>query len=312
MAKRTDTAGFGTVEDEVVATTIDAIPLDALQVDTVEFAEMEQKLPIGVWFEGERLQEFTLHPIKTKFDLVLGRLINAHKTKVVTILAQFLPQVVETIGGYPVADLASKMSLSPQRFFEGMAFGDVLMLLLHIRKAAQNSTLVAMAADCPACNYKNQDNPTKNIPFHDLAGLDIPVVRELSQKPVFEVLLEDGLAIHGETIRRILMQPPKLHHMNKISDAMAVTDVEMLYCMVVGLPDSEIYGKVKGQVFGDDLYGELTIKDLARLRDAIEKIQLVPDMSVEMTCARCGHEWDSLVNWGNLRAFLFTAPTAPK
>jgi hypothetical protein len=292
--------------DELPTATIDAVPLGELRIDTIAFSEMEQILPVGIFFEGERLQSFTLHPYKTKYDRLLATLINTHKSKAVKILGQFLPQIVATIGGYPVTDLASKLSLNLSLFFERMCFGDVLTLLLHIRKAAQG-TMIAMEADCEACGTKNKDNPAKGG-YHTLDGLDVPLVHDLKSKPLFEVILQDGIDIPGETIKRVLMQPMKLHHMAKLSEPQSVTDIEMLYAMVVALPDSATYGNIRGQVFSDELYDELTLTDLGILRKAMEKLQIVPDMSLEMNCVRCGHEWKAAVAWGNLRQFLFVPP----
>lgn len=306
MARNT---GFQSVP-EVVSSDVDttAIAIDALEFEEVPLVQLDNTLPIGIFLEGERLTSFTLKPYKTKFDRILGEILGRPKVTILSALQQFLPMMVETIGGIPLGDLAAKLSTSPARLVSGMYLGDALSIVLSIRMAAQGPH-IKMSATCPACGTDNEDKGTPAEPFHDLSYLPIKKVVLLSSDPVVEVRLKDGLEVGKEKLFRVLMQPLKLYQFEAIAKPGAgAMDILMLYEMVAGLPESEYYGKAKGRVFSDDLYDELTMTDQQILVKAIERLQITPKMEAQMECIGCGHKWDAALPWGNLRRFLFVPP----
>jgi len=306
MAKN---SGFQPEPDVLEGSQDNAIPLSSLKITLVPLDQLGTVLPIGVFLEGEQLNSFKLKPYKTKHDRVLGEILSRPKVNLADALQDFLPQVLDEIGGIPVADLASKLSLSVSRLCSGLYLGDVLTILLAIRQAAQGNK-IKMSANCPACGTFNEDKGTISSPFHDIAGLEIKVVEGLGQKPVFEVLLQDGLQVGSETIRSIHMEPLRLHQFQSLvkPGASEAYDIAMLYAMVTAIPESELYRNARGKIFSDELYDELTMKDLEILRDAVDKLQLTPDLQAEMTCRDCRNAWDAALPWGQLRQFLFVAP----
>lgn len=287
----------------------EVIPLSGLKVTTVPLDQLGTALPIGVFLEGDRLNSFKLKPYKTKHDRILGEILSRPKVNLADALQAFLPQVLDEIGAIPIADLAAKLSLSVSRLCSTLYLADVLTILLAIRMAAQGS-LIKMSATCPACGTLNEDQGTPASPFHDIAELEIKVVEGLEQKPIFEVLLQDGLQIGSETIRSIHMQPLRLHQFQALvkPGAAEAYDIAMLYEMVTAIPESEYYRNARGKIFADELYDELTMRDLETLRDAMDKLQLTPDLTAEMACRNCGNEWDAALPWGQLRQFLFVTP----
>lgn len=308
MAFMAKNSGFQQEQEALEISEYHAIPISSLKITTVPMDELGSTLPIGIFLEGDRLNSFKLRPYKTKFDRILGEILSRPKVNLVDALQNFLPQILEEIGGIPIAEVASKASMSVSRLCSSLYLGDVLVLLLAIRQQAQG-TLIKMSATCPACGTLNEDKGTPASPFHDLRGLEIKVL-ENSQKPIFEVRLVDGLTIGGEVIKSILMQPLKLHQFQSIikQGSSEAYDIAMLYEMVTAIPESEYYRNASGKIFSDELYDELTMRDLEILRDAVDKLQLTPDMTAEMTCRNCGNEWEAALPWGQLRQFLFVAP----
>lgn len=302
-------SGFQPNEFTAATAQYDAIPIGNLKVTTTRLDELGNKLPIGIFLEGDRLNSFKLRPYRTKHDRVLGEILSRPKINVVEALQDFLPQILEEIGGIPVSELSSKLSLSVSRLCSSLYLGDALTILLAIRQAAQG-TLIKMSANCPVCSTHNEDKGTPASPFHDLSGLEIPIVEGLEQKPVFEIVLQDGLVVGNETVKSILMQPLKLHQFQALNrqNSNDAYDIAMLYEMVVGIPESEYYRNVKGRIFSDELYDELTMRDLEALRDAMDKLQLTPNLTAEMSCRNCGNEWEAALPWGQLRQFLFVTP----
>ncbi len=285
------------------------IPLASLTITTVPLDQLGPTLPIGIFLEGDRLNTFKLKPYKGKYDRILGEVLSRPKINLSDALQDFLPQILDEIGGVPIGDLAKKMSLSVSRLCSGLYLGDVLTILLAIRKAAQGS-LIKMSGTCPACGTLNEDKGTPASPFHDIAGLEVKVLENLTSLPIVEVLLQDGLQIGSDTVRCIHMQPLRLHQFQTLTKpgSSAAYDIAMLYEMVTAIPESEYYREARGKIFSDELYDELTMGDLGILRDAMDKLQLTPDLEAEMACRNCGNEWEAALPWGQLRQFLFVTP----
>lgn len=274
----------------------------------IEQSAPEKPLPVGQFYEGERLDRFTLHPYTTRFDRLLGQMLKNSRNRLIPVLAQFVPQIVNGIGGFEVKDLAQKFSKSPNRLIEDFFLGDVLTILLCARHEAQG-TDVAIAATCPNCGTKNDDDPKKGRPYHDLSTVKVRSFKNLTSKLIVEVPLVDGITVGSERITRIYMQPLRLYQAEKIANAdTAPEDVSMLYSMVVGVPEVEAYRNVRGNVFGDELYDRLTRNDLKIIRKALRILQPGPDMSIDMICYRCGNEWQEGIAWGRVRDFLYVAP----
>jgi len=316
MAKNALATGFTTEEPDttdIVGIEEESVRLEEIKFQEVELLNLEGNLPIGLFLDGERLNKVTLHPYSTKHDRILGQLLKGTRNRLIPALAQFLPQVIKEIGGYPFTDIAKKMSSSPTRVIENMFLGDVLTIVLMVRQEAQGAD-IAMAATCPNCGTKNEDNPEKGRPYHNLESVIVKTLPNLNKKLVVEVTLEDGLDIFEDHITKILMQPLKLYHAEKIAktDSGEPEDISMIYAMVVGIPESEAFRNAKGTVFNDDLYDQLSRNDLKIVRRALKVLQPGPAMSIEMDCYNCGHEWEETLGWGRLREFLYIAPDSPE
>ena len=294
-------------------TTSLAIALSDLRIDRVEASELGCVLPVGLFTpDGEHLKTFELELYRTKYDRILGTLLQSPKAKITTVLGQFLPQYIKTIGGYTFPELSQKFSGIPaSKIIENMALGDALNIVVQIRLASQGSD-IAMSAQCPNCGAQNNDDPAKGRPYHDLSSTEVLCFHGFTQKPLIDVVLKDGIERFGETIHNLHMQPLKLYQLEKIANPGGGTpvDIALMYSMISAIPNVEAYKDIKGQVFSDELYDDLTQGDLDILREAVEKIQPGSDMNAEMTCVACGTDFKSQIPWGNLRSFLFTSAKA--
>lgn len=311
MARNTSgtaqTQGFAP-EEEQASREIDAIPFESIKFEKIEFSELGNRLPTGFFLHGERLDKYTLEPYKTKHDRVLGQYIKNSRNRLIPVMGRFFPEIVATIGGYPVKDLASKLSTSPHRLFESMYLGDALTLLLGIRHESIGDE-VAISCVCPNCNTKNDDNPKKGRPFHDMSTITVKAFANLTSKPIVAVTLKDGFEVFGDRVMTLHMQPLKLYQAENIAKSEGTPeDLVMLYSMVCGIPEAEAYKNVAGQVFSDELYDELTKDDLKIVRKALKALQIGPEMSVDMECYSCGFQWEESIAWGRLREFLFVSP----
>lgn len=285
----------------------DVVPVNDLKVDEIEFQDLGNILPHGIFIEGERLNEYTLHPYKTKYDRILSNIMKASKRKFSAMLGEFLPNMVASIGGYELRDVANKLGCdSSSRIFQNMVFGDAMSLLYRIRVSSQGNHHVAISTQCPNCGTINTDDPRKGRPYHDMGTVPVGVIANLKNPLEVAVRLPTGLTIFGQKCDVIYMKPLKLRQMDKISDSDNVEDISTLYETVSSIPQSEAYKNVRGQVFSDELYDELDMRDLQVLRDAVVSLQKVgPKLTIENECYSCGYEWEVPLGLGRLREFLF-------
>lgn len=316
MAKKSVTdvteSGQGFADEDKSADYVDnennTIPLESLRIKTIQLRELGDTLPVGINLNGVRLTDFKIRPFRAEYDRILGQMLKRNGRKLISVMSDFLPEIIDGIGGYGIKELASKLETSPKKLIENMPLGDVLTLILGARSASQGSQ-IAMSATCPRCNTKNDDDPEAGE-YHDLSSIEIDCVENdfSGNKLIVEVTLKDGLKVFDDKIMKIWMQPIRLYHAELIGKANKnADDVSMLYSMVCGMPECSAYHNTRGQMFGDELYNELSREDLAILRKAMKVIQPGPKMQIEMECFNCGFEWEESVNWGNLREFLYVS-----
>lgn len=291
------------------------IPIDDLKVDEILFRDLNDdngfRLPHGLFVDGEKFDRFTLEPYKAKYDRQLAAIIkNIGRKGFSGIVGNFFPQIVSTIGGMNPRLLAQKTGDGDaNRLFNRLTFGDIVTILYQIRVNSQESYDIALTDTCPNCGTKNEDS--KETGFHDIGQVKVKLVRDLKQDLQVAVKLSKGIDPgFGAVADIVYMKPIKLHQMQRIADTKRAEDIEMLYQMVSALPQIPEYNARPGDVFGDELYDELGIRDQEILTDAIGKLQLGPEMTIGNTCYACGHEWDVALGMGRLREFLFRPPSA--
>jgi len=288
----------------------DFIPLEDLKFEEAEISQLGTQLPVGLYLEGEHLNDCVLRPYKTGHDRILGQYLKMNRQNLIKVLSLFLPEVVSSIGGYTLNQLAEKMAVSPGRIFEGMVLGDVLSIVLRLRMQAQGDD-IAISAVCPNCGTKNEDGPERG--YHQVGTTMVKYLPSLSRRLIVGVQLKDGLKIGPDLVKLILMKPLRLFQAGKIGKSNVSTpeDIAMLYEMICGLPESEYYRNTRGSMlFGPELYDELSAEDLRILRNAIKKLQPGPEMTIDMECFMCGHEWQEGLSWGRIREFLYYSDTA--
>lgn len=308
--------GFEEQESSQALNNDEAVSLiDDIEYKKVDLANLRNRLPVGIFRKGHAIRSFTLHDYTPRFDRELGGALKNSRNKLIPVLANFLPKVIKSFGDYEPKELAKEFNTSVSKLINNMTLADVLTILLATRLKMvgvdddeEVSCPIAMGAVCPNCQTRNVDDPDKGRPYHELASVEINMIPNLRQKPIYEVQLEDGIKVSDEeVIERVWMNPMKFNDADKVaSREEEATDISMLYAMIYSLPDSETYSQVRGQVFSDELYDRLTQRDLQKLRKAMEKMQPGPDMTVSMECYKCGFEWDEGLPWGRPREFLFT------
>lgn len=326
MAK---TAGFSSspVVDEVAES--QAIPLDALKFVDIELGDLGNELPVGIFLpDGTRLRDFILKPYHGDDEVILGRIIedasdrSGNLTNPMKVLKQFLPYVVDSIGGLTIKEIAAKFATSVSEIFGRMYLGDVTTIMMKLRLQAHGFEF-AMSAECPKCGTVTSDDPAKGRAFHDLSSLVIKTIPNLPQKPVFELVLPESFMLYEDEITRLWLEPLKLNQLDKLlkSTSGNPKDLDQIKEMVVGLPESSVYAKQGGKFFDQAMFAQLaTGKDgrVSKSKDAvykaIAKMQPGPKMDAEMSCSNpmCKNKWTASYPWISFREFLYFGASAPE
>ena len=285
-----------------------AIKLENLKFREVELGEFLGQFCVGITLEEEQLTTFSLVPPTTKLDRALGSLLSANANKLISVLPQYLPELIDTVGGYSFKDLAKKLSTSPSQLVQGMAMGDLLLLILNARiKARDGDGAIEMAVKCINCGHLNKDTPDS---CHDLKTISVKVPPKHEGKFIVEVNLSDGFRVGKDLVTKVYMEPLKLYQVKKITDPTpgSPEDITALTYLITEIPEAEDYQKIKGRKFSVDDYDNLTLRDAKILKKAVQ--ELVPGMpgpaiNLEMICSNCGNEWEAAPAWADLRNFLF-------
>lgn len=246
-----------------------------------------RKLPVGIWVEGDRLRNFRLNAYTTEHDLLLTTFYSdgeeEHEVDFLQLCCYFLPQIIESIEGYSIKELAVKLQISTSRLIQEMFAADILAILLNIR-ASNGGLDVAFGDICPACGTKNQDNPELGL-YHSLEAIDITYLD--SNGLIEPVTLRQGIDWDGEIRRSLQLQPIKF-----------IQFVEMMQSATL---QSEISTLMAQGSFTEQYFrGIRDLSDRNKIFAASKELsQVGPEMEmpVQMICRSCRHEWESLLHW---------------
>jgi hypothetical protein len=311
-------------------------PSGCFDIETFEFAEAEfseltNTLPLGMFVDGEHLRSIQLvDRLTTKIELEVETIMKRHKRNLLEAAPYFLGKFIKSIGNYSLSAIQEKMGeASIDRVFSGMYFCDVLHLILAVRTTTSGSEIF-LQSKCPNCGGDNSDDSSTG--GHQLNTINVKYLDEELTSPLgFLVRLKDGLRdadIENEDgkyapkySKQFVMQPYKWWQAKKVlggkktdkSTAHLPEDIVMLCQMVKNIPDSILYGRggnTRREVFNVNLYTEITLKDAAILKKAIQKLQPGPEILVDIECIHCSHEYQESLPWANIRAFLFDVDSA--
>lgn len=297
--------GFET-ETETLPVSTDTISSEELKVQTFELQDLGRRLPLGFFADGSRLDYFELHPYTTQHDLILAQRTNEDFH---IKLGRFLPQIVKSIGGIEITELAKSLSTKPEKLFQRAYLADVFAIVLNVRLETVGAD-IAIADQCRRCGAEYKDSEESG--YHDLGQCEIGVALNLMQPPIVEVVLPDGFKDAGRTVKTIHLQPLRAYQTKETKGTPEdKIEIVMMQKMVCGLPDLEEYQGVTSNLFNDDFYRKLSLKDRDILMKVARRlIKLGPQMVVEMVCEACRFKQSSSLPWYALRQFCSESANA--
>jgi hypothetical protein len=263
-----------------------------------ELAQWGATLPLGIFLNGERLREYTLKPYLGRHDVLLGRLEDDNRdvpNRLTKIYCHFLPEIVESIDGWPITEIASRMGTTPNRMFRELYTADFLSLILNVRcKGIGNE--VAISAVCPFCGHKINHKTSGDIWHHDLSSVIIRGFDYLAGPPLFKVPFNRLYA--DETIDCFYWQPPKF------TEVSLDKDCDPIFSRICVAPGGVL------TPITESACDRLHYTDFNKLNYSLENSWFGPEQTIPMECPSCTSEWISPLHsqWEEFYCSLLSPP----
>jgi hypothetical protein len=271
---------------------VESLDYNSLCIQDRELSQWGQNLPLGIFLNGDRLQEYTLKPYIGHHDVLLGRLEDENREnpdRLVRIYSQFLPQIVETIDGWPLAEVANKLNTSPPRLFQGMYLADILSLLLNIRCKGTGSE-IAIPCTCPYCGHRINHKESGDIYTHDLSSVVLRGCNVLLDPPLFHVQLTRPV----DNTDKCYWEPPRFKEVSsEAGDAFSRVKLRVEDALI-SMPD--------------EMLDKLHYRDYNKIQRAIGEVWFGPEQTIPMDCPSCAGEWIAAVD----ADFYFSTFTPPR
>jgi hypothetical protein len=292
--------------------------IETLKLRKLTIAEVPYTLPIGVFVpDGDRLQNYTLKPYDGASERALSRLCAKKQNRTAEILVDFLPVILDTIGGKKLSDLASLHEISVRDMLQNLYLADAIHILLQLRIDEYDKS-IRLSAKCPQCGTAHldaEDEPS------DLSTVEVNLVKQLSS-PLIEVLLKSPVTFYAgtdeqETISAVNVRPVRIRDLERLNKVQKGEDVlslqhRILFSTLVGSDKNtgDEYQNSKRTLSilsVESLYDKLATKDRTALMKAVTKIgQIGPEVQTEVHCQNpvCGNKFSASIPWQDLGSFL--------
>jgi len=305
-----------------------SIPIEEIKYDTTTIGDYEDheplQLPIGIFLDGEdedapkqRIVDFTIREgVGTgDFDEFLAKLDpqqGENGKKTVDTIAFFLGGgrtkdgyhlgAIESMGGIEFREFAKRAGQnSGEQLVRNMYLGDVATIMFDARLRIGGRDF-AVDRECPVPRCRERCRSVQK-----LDSVKIKSILDLEDKPLFKFTLRDGMRDGRTVIKNVYVQPLKFYQLGLFAGAGKVPDIEMLTAMIAEIPESEVYGKKRGNQFCSDLYKTMSTHDINALRQALTRLTPGPLAVIEGIECACGEEvFPHQINWARIpRNFLY-------
>jgi hypothetical protein len=237
-------------------------------------------LPIGIEVDGALSRDIEVRPWRLKEERELGELRDKNKKvsgfKYATML---LGTICSKLGPHDFSEPSTKLT-KKSLVISQMFLGDVIYAYLWCRRNTIGPTL-EMRLQCPACEEKYSFN----------ANMDsIPITKASSvEDTMWEYKLKTPFKIRGKMAETLTFGPAKwsvFEGVTGVGSLKASTIVGSLY-KIDGVPSMVAKNELD----------EMMKADLELIIRKIDDHHVGPDMSLEMTCPHCDHEYKSTIDW---------------
>lgn len=274
----------------------------------IALSDLGQILPIGIFINDKKINDYALTAYNVNHDISLGRLEDEnkeHEDKINRVFSAFLPTIISDIGGYTINDLAKKLDTSPNLLIREMYLADVMTLILTMRMRSHGS-LIALSGTCPCHRQKKIKGGEDGAGFHDLKSIMIRCWTG-ARSPRFTVSLEEPVTWNNQIINEIVLRPPKFRNILSLSDEDIAVEHRLLF--TCSTPQ-----------VNEDFFYLLSADDIFALEAATKQLYFGPDREIEMDCdyinpvtsAECGFSWKQPLDHGSYEAFYCYLASPPR
>jgi hypothetical protein len=249
--------------------------------------------------------------------------------RVVKIGSSFLAKAITHIGKYPIADIAKKMSVSPDTLIERMYREDVMTIIFACRLKVVGSACAfqddirpeqqprtpfdyAIDTECGCEDAKRIKHDPRETGEYSLRLIEIKLYETDSiAKPVFEITLPRGFSDGGSTkITKFFVEPLKWFQMGRVAsqEQEGSGEFKIMSEMIVAVPESEIYGQSKNsKPFGKELYNAMSMADIKAVLMGLKALlDIGPDQTFQIFCYHCQKNVQHQIPWPQLAQFIYS------
>lgn len=273
-----------------------------------ELKNVPNTLPHGFFVHGKRYQVFKIAPYHPDQDSKFTVLYSNPKATLRDFVQGIFPLIIESIEGIPFATFAKSASCPMSKLIDGMPLSDAMTIILNTRYSNVGSK-IQMEDQCPNCKTNNKDNPKEGYPYHDISSISLGIIPKLNSPLRVEVTLKNPITIDGDVCDRVQMSPLRIGQLPDYGKVKrGKQDRALLQAQVRSIPQATSFPDGKENIFDDYIYSLITdLKDRNRLlRASAELNDLAPDLQLVMTCSNCMNEWESALDWQDLRRFMYS------
>jgi hypothetical protein len=339
-----DAATLGSISPASSGKLANAIPVKEVRSSTVKYGDFTPSnlptLPFGLYYQPtddeptERLRDYTLvENLDTgAYSGLISRMMEKQRPsfeRIVKIASEFLARAVTHFGKYPIAEIAKKMSVTPEILIQRMYREDVVTLIFACRLKVVGSSCdfqgdikpeqqprtpfdYAIDTECGCEDAKRIKYDPRETGDYSLRLVEIKLYETDSiAKPVFEITLPRGFSDGGKTkITKLFVEPLKWFQLGKVvsKEQEGSDDFKIMQEMIVAVPESEIYGQSKtSNPFCKELYNAMSIADIKAVGMGIKNLlDIGPGQTFQIFCYHCQKNVQHQIPWPSLAQFIYS------
>jgi hypothetical protein len=252
----------------------------------ITLADWGPQLPVGYEVGGKLVKDFAPGPWKTRQEKLLGEAKKEQKGKSLgAFVTKMLGILMTQIGphqNFNQLDEAEKDLIISQSYM-----ADILYMYIWLRHRFLGDK-ISMDAVCPNCDNEFVWNG-------DLSTLDISVVQDSNQLKR-EVVLKDGMLLHGDLRKSLIVRPPfwgAMEHPKLLETSNEVEqDIILIKDSIIG---AEGLNGDQPLAVTDEAIDDLEKWDYETLVAEINEAP-GPNMLAKISC-RCSYRWMQMIRW---------------
>lgn len=331
------------VSSSVPSKFANAISMEDLKIVSVKYGDYSNislpELPLGIWYQAtdtSAIEHLTNYTLSDKIDTgefnnrlsALQEKQDINFDRIVKIASEFLAKAVIKIGDYSLSEIAKRNCVTPSEFISKMYMADVITMIFGCRLAVVSanagfsddlkedqiprtpfSYAINTDCGCKAANTIKYDPRETND--YSLREVEIKLASLRGSKPIFEVPLSKGFENGGDRITKFYMEPLKWYQLANVASSKEKDNayiLKMLMAMVVGVPESSVYGLSKNNhPFCKELFDSMSSIDINVLKTALGKLQFGPEAAMQINCYHCDKMVAHQIPWFAMANFIYSS-----